>query len=76
MLKKIFYVIPAVLGAGLFLGGLGMSGQEDKTGEVIFMLIVGAVFLYVSYRNLYAKKDKDNDAPQSGRSESDQDSRS
>ncbi|MCF8307838.1 MAG: hypothetical protein K9I68_02400 [Bacteroidales bacterium] len=74
MLKKIFYATPAVLGAALFLGGLGMIGQEGKTGEVIFMLIVGAVFLYVSYRNLYTRKNKDNDAPQSGSRDDDLDS--
>ena len=72
MLKKIFYAIPAVLGAGLFFGGLGVSGQEGKTGEAVFMLIVGAIFLYVSYRNLYSKKNMDNDAPQSGSRDNDQ----
>ncbi len=61
MLKKLFYAIPGVLGAALFFGGLGLIGAPRKTGEAIFMLIMGGVFLFVAYRKFYLKKSTDDE---------------
>lgn len=67
MHKKIFYAIPAVLGAGLFIGGLVRLGKADNIGETLFMLIMGAIFLFVSYRKFSRMKDQDDDSQESGK---------
>jgi len=56
MHKKLFYLIPGILGLALFIGGLALVDEPLKKGEAIFMLIIGAAFLFVSYRKLVLKK--------------------
>jgi len=65
MLKNIFYAIPAVLGTGLFIGGLVRLGKADEIGETLFMLIMGAIFLFVSYRKFSKKENQEDDSPES-----------